>query len=123
VGAIAYSPLLRGMLFGTWSRDKTFDADDTRSAHKDYSGARFQRHLDALDELKALASSWGLSCPQLAVGTILRTPGLTGCIVGARNARQASLGASLAVMVSDAQATAVWEVVRRLRDDLEAIGS
>ena len=30
VGAISYSPLFRGLLFGTWSRDKTFAADDGR---------------------------------------------------------------------------------------------
>src|SRR4030095_5618637 len=47
VGVIASSPLFRGLLFGTWSRDKTFPSDDTRGAHKDYSGPRFQRHMDA----------------------------------------------------------------------------
>jgi aryl-alcohol dehydrogenase-like predicted oxidoreductase len=30
VGAISYSPLFRGLLFGTWSRDRTFGADDAR---------------------------------------------------------------------------------------------
>lgn len=121
VGAIAYSPLLRGMLFGTWGRDKTFPADDTRSAHKDYSGARFQRHLDALDELKALAASWALSCPQLCVGVLLQTPGLTGCIVGARSARQGALIASLGVEVTTEQADKVWDIVGRLAKDLEAL--
>jgi aryl-alcohol dehydrogenase-like predicted oxidoreductase len=119
VGVIAYSPLFRGMLFGTWSQDKTFPADDARSAHKDYLGARFRRHLDAVEEVKRIAAASGLSCAQLCVGTILLTPGLTGCIVGARNARQASVAASLAVMVSDAQAKAVWDVMARLREDLE----
>lgn len=121
VGAIAYSPLLRGMLFGTWGRDKTFPADDTRSAHKDYSGARFQRHLDALDELKALAASWALSCPQLCVGVLLQTPGLTGCIVGARSARQGALIASLGVEVTTEQADKVWDIVGRLAKDLAAL--
>ena len=121
VGVIAYSPLLRGMLFGTWGRDKTFPSDDTRSAHKDYSGARFQRHLDALDELKALAASWGLSCPQLCVGVLLRTPGLTGCIVGARNVRQGSVIASLGVDVTQEQADQVWAIVGRLQTDLVTI--
>ena len=61
VGAIAYSPLFRGMLFGTWKKDKTFPADDGRSTHKDYAGARFQRHLQAVDQIKALAAESGLS--------------------------------------------------------------
>ena len=121
VGVISYSPLLRGMLFGTWTRDKTFPADDGRSTHKDYSGPRFQRHLDAIDELQALARKSGLSCAQLSVGVILRNPGLTGCIVGARNARQGALIAGLAVTVTEEQEAEVWNIIGRLLKDLETI--
>jgi aryl-alcohol dehydrogenase-like predicted oxidoreductase len=121
VGAIAYSPLLRGMLFGTWSKDKTFPADDGRAAHKDYSGARFQRHLQAIDELKSLAGKSGLSCPQLSVGALLHTPGLTGCIVGARNAAQGALIANLGVTITDEQAKAVAQIIERLMSDLAGI--
>ncbi len=121
VGAIGYSPLFRGLLFGTWKRDKTFASDDARGAHKDYSGARFQRHLDAIDELRALAVDNGLSVPQLCVGVLLGTPGYTAAIVGARNAYQGSLIASLGVELTDAQTQAVWEIVRRLENDLQSI--
>jgi len=118
VGAIAYSPLFRGLLFGTWPRDKTFPPEDGRSTHKDYQGARFQRHLDAVDALKAIAARGGLSCAQLCVGMLLRTPGLDGCIVGARDARQGALIASLAVAVNDEQARDVRQVIEDLERDL-----
>jgi aryl-alcohol dehydrogenase-like predicted oxidoreductase len=118
VGAISYSPLFRGMLFGTWSKDKTFPSDDGRSTHKDYAGARFQRHLQAVEEIRALASSGGLSVAQLCVGTLLQTPGLTGVIVGARNARQGSLIASLGVTVTSEQAAGVWAIAEKLAKDL-----
>lgn len=118
VGAISYSPLFRGLLFGTWDRNKSFPADDGRSTHKDYAGARFQRHLDAIEEIRALATSAGLSVPQLCVGVLLHTPGLTGVIVGARNARQGSLIASLGVGVTDDQAAAVWTIADKLARDL-----
>jgi aryl-alcohol dehydrogenase-like predicted oxidoreductase len=121
VGAISYSPLFRGLLFGTWKRDKTFPADDARSSHKDYAGARFQRHLDAVDEIRGLANGWGLSCAQLCVGVLLATPGLTGVIVGARNARQGALIASLGVTVTAEQATAVRAVMARLQSDLSTM--
>lgn len=121
VGFIAYSPLLRGMLFGTWGRDKTFPPDDGRATHKDYSGARFARHLDAIDELRALAGRHGLSVPQLCVGTILITPGMTGAIVGARNRWQGSLIASLGVEIPTELADRVWEIVGRLEKDLATI--
>src|SRR3954447_7862147 len=97
VGVISYSPLFRGLLFGTWTRDKQFAADDARSTHKDYAGARFQRHLQAVDDIRAIAASGGLSVPQLCVGVLLATPGLTGVIAGARNAQQGGLIASLGV--------------------------
>ena len=118
VGAISYSPLFRGLLFGTWSRDKTFGPDDARGPHKDYSGPRFQRHLDAVDEIHAIARAGGLSSAQLCVGVLLLTPGLTGVICGARDARQGALVANLGVAVTEDQAAKVWAVVRRLEADL-----
>jgi aryl-alcohol dehydrogenase-like predicted oxidoreductase len=118
VGAISYSPLFRGLLFGTWSTDKTFAPSDGRSTHKDYSGARFARHLQAIDEIRAVAVGGGLSVAQLAVGVLLQTPGLTGVIVGARNARQGALIASLGVGIDAAQADAVWAIADRLAADL-----
>lgn len=121
VGAIAYSPLFRGMLFGTWKRGKTFPEGDARGAHKDYVGARFDRHLQAVDQLRALAADGGLSCAQLCVGILLRTPGLTGVIAGARDARQGALIAGLGVSVSDDQATAVTRIMASLFEDLKGL--
>ena len=121
VGAIAYSPLFRGMLFGTWPRTRTFSEGDARGDHKDYKGARFQRHLDAIDELMVIAEAAGLSTAQLCIGVLLRTPGLTGCIVGARDARQGAHIAELAATVNDQQAHAVEAVTAMLRRDLETI--
>src|SRR5690349_20286900 len=99
LGVIAYSPLFRGMLFGTWKKGKTFAEGDTRGAHKDYQGARFERHLAAIDAVRAVAADGALSVAQLCVGVLLHTPGLTGCIVGARSARQGALIANLGVAV------------------------
>jgi aryl-alcohol dehydrogenase-like predicted oxidoreductase len=118
VGVISYSPLFRGMLFGTWSNDKTFPGDDGRSTHKDYSGARFQRHLQAVEEIRAVAAAGGLSVAQLCVGVLLHTPGLTGVIAGARNSRQGGLVANLGVTVTGEQAEAVWATAERLANDL-----
>lgn len=120
-GVIAYSPLFRGLLFGTWSRDKTFAADDGRGTHKDYSGPRFARHLDAVKEITELGNRSGLSCPQLCIGVLLRTPGVTGCIVGARTGHQGALIASLGADLTDEQADAVWAIASRLEQDLARI--
>ena len=121
VGVISYSPLFRGLLFGTWSRDKTFPADDARSTHKDYAGARFQRHLQAVEDIRAVAASGGLSTAQLCVGVLLHTPGLTGVIVGARNERQGALVANLGPGIAREQAEAVWAIAGKLATDLESM--
>jgi aryl-alcohol dehydrogenase-like predicted oxidoreductase len=121
VGVIAYSPLFRGLLFGTWASDKVFPAGDARSTHKDYSGARFARILDAVRNITGIAIEGGLSCPQLCIGVLLRTPGVTGCIVGARNAYQGSLAASLGVEVTDDQVDRVWAIAARLEQDLSEV--
>ena len=118
LGVIAYSPLFRGMLFGTWKKGKTFAEGDTRGAHKDYQGARFERHLDAVARLRDLAAEGGLSTGQICVGRLLRTPGLTGCIVGARSARQGALIASLGVEISDEQVAAVDRIMAGLQQEL-----
>ena len=120
-GVVAYSPLFRGLLFGTWTADKSFPAGDARGSHKDYSGARFARHIAAVREIIELGNRNGMSCPQLCIGVLLRTPGMTGCIVGARNADQGALIASLGVGVSDAQADAVWAIAARLDESLAAL--
>jgi aryl-alcohol dehydrogenase-like predicted oxidoreductase len=109
------------MLFGTWGKDKAFPPDDGRSTHKDYAGARFQRHLQAVDEIRAVAASAGVSVAQLCVGVLLATPGLTGVIAGARNARQGALIANLGVTLAADQATAVWAIAERLAKDLETM--
>ena len=65
-----------------------------------------------------MAAGGGLSVPQLAVGVLLQTPGLTGVIVGARSARQGALIAGLGVGIDAAQADAVWAIADRLAADL-----
>ncbi|MBA3937547.1 MAG: aldo/keto reductase [Planctomycetes bacterium] len=121
LGAIAYSPLFRGMLFGTWSANKSFPPHDSRSTHKDYRGARLARHLVAVAELQELAADHGLTCPQLAIGALLSTPGLTGCIVGARNAAQGAALGWLGEPITAEQQAAVQVVMSRLNADLVGI--
>jgi len=121
LGALAYSSLFRGMLFGTWTPAKTFAADDTRGQHKDYTGARLARHLLAVDELKAVAAADELTCAQLCIGALLCTPGLSGCIVGARTAAQGTALGELGMPITAKQMAAVDAIIGSLVKDLETI--
>ena len=94
----------------------------TRAAtHKDYQGARFERHLDAIARFASSPPTAASACRSSRVGVLLHTPGLTGCIVGARSARQGAMIASLGVAVTDDQVAAVERIMASLRDDLAAL--
>jgi len=71
--------------------------------------------------LGLIAAGSGLSVPQLCVGVLLQTPGLTGVIVGARSARQGGVIAGLGVNIAADQAAAVWSIAERLAEDLETL--
>ena len=118
VGAIAYSPLHRGLLSGTWTADKAFAKDDHRSERPDFQGARLQRFLIAVEALRAIAGEDELTVPQLAIGYLLCTEGLTGCIVGARNAAQGAALADLGLPLKAKQMDAIDAVLAQLRADL-----
>lgn len=121
IGAIAYSPLFHGMLFGSWTADKRFVAGDSRGQHKDYRGKRFTRHLQAIEEVRAVGVEEELSVPQLAIGALMCTPGLTGCIVGARNAAQGAALGDLGRPITAKQMTAIDGIIARLDADLAGI--
>jgi aryl-alcohol dehydrogenase-like predicted oxidoreductase len=118
VGFLAYSPLYRGMLFGTWTADKTFPAGDHRGERDDFRGPRLARYVQAVDEMKAIASEDDLDVAELAIGCLTCTEGLSGVIVGARNAAQGAYLGRLGMPVRAKQLEAVEAIVERCRKDL-----
>lgn len=122
VGFLAYSPLQRGLLFGHWTREKTFPAGDHRSERSDFRGPRLARYLDAVDELKKIAEEDEMTVAQLAIGCLLCVEGFTAAIVGARNAEQGAQLGDLGIPVKAKHLAAVDAVIVRLQTDLAAIG-
>jgi aryl-alcohol dehydrogenase-like predicted oxidoreductase len=102
VGLLAYSPLFRGMLSGTWTADKTFPPGDHRGERDDFRGYRLKRRLEAIEALREYGNQIGLDVPQLAVGRLLAHKGVAGVIVGARNADQGRALGRLATTLNDA---------------------
>ncbi|HEX3135608.1 MAG TPA: aldo/keto reductase [Planctomycetota bacterium] len=122
LGFLAYSPLQRGLLFGHWTREKTFPAGDHRSERADFRGPRLARYLDAVDELKVIAEEDEMNVAQLAIGCLLCVEGFTAAIVGARNAEQGALLGDLGIPVKAKHLAAVDDVMARLTKDLATIG-
>ncbi|MCG3199173.1 MAG: Aldo-keto reductase YhdN [bacterium] len=80
IGVIPYSPLYRGLLAGTYSRDQEFE--DHRGKLELFTGEKFQRILDGLDEIGPIARELGLTVSQLAIRWVLTHPAITSAIVG-----------------------------------------
>jgi len=121
VGVLAYSPLQRGLLFGTWAADKTFPSGDHRGERSDFTGPRLARSLAAVEELRAIALEDEMTVPQLAIGALLCTEGLTACIVGARSSAQGQALGELGTPLREAQRSRVDEITGRLLSDLAAL--
>jgi len=103
LGIIPWSPLRGGWLSGKYRRGMTAPLSDTRIAAAGEQGwgesweAYNNEHTWALlDELFAVAEEVGKQPAQVAINWLLRRPGVTAPIIGARNMEQleANLGAS-----------------------------
>jgi aryl-alcohol dehydrogenase-like predicted oxidoreductase len=121
VAYLAYSPLHRGMLFGTWGPDKTFPAGDHRAKRPDFVQPRLGCFLDAIDALRPIAEEADLSIPQLAVGALLSREGCTSVIVGARNAEQGAALGDLGMPLKTKTLEAIDTVLGELDTALSAL--
>lgn len=89
IAVIVYSPMERGLLTGKVTPDRTFPPGDHRAGHKFFTPENRQRVLDALKRIEPIAQKHNASFAKLIINWTYRQPGITGAIVGARNAEQA----------------------------------
>ncbi|HUH55167.1 MAG TPA: aldo/keto reductase [Rhodanobacter sp.] len=71
VSLVAYSPLGRGFLTGTIRTPDDFEADDYRRNSPRFMGDNFDRNLQLVEKVKALAADKGCSPAQLALAWVL----------------------------------------------------
>ena len=89
-GVIVYSPMQSGLLSGRFTAERAaaLPADDWRSRGDDFTGDRLARNLKLAEALKPIAARYDTSVATVAVAWTLAWPGVSGAIVGARNAEQ-----------------------------------
>ena len=89
-GVIVYSPMQAGLLTGAFDeqRARALSKDDWRSQSDDFTGEGLRRNLKVADALKPIAARHDTTPAAVAVAWTLAWPGVTGAIVGARNAAQ-----------------------------------
>src|SRR6202142_1636021 len=71
IGFVAYSPLGRGFLTGQLRKFEDLAADDHRRNFPRFQGENFQRNLDLVARVEALAKSKGCTPGQLALAWVL----------------------------------------------------
>jgi aryl-alcohol dehydrogenase-like predicted oxidoreductase len=103
LGVIPWSPLRGGWLSGKFRRGMTAPPDDSRiklAEEKDWgekwSAYNNEHTWNVLDALHAVAAKTGKTPAQVAINWLLRKPGVTAPIIGARRMTQleANLGSS-----------------------------
>jgi aryl-alcohol dehydrogenase-like predicted oxidoreductase len=71
IGYVAYSPLGRGFLTGQFKSPDDFPEGDFRKNHPRFQGENFQKNLDLVKEVEALAQEKGCTTAQLALAWVL----------------------------------------------------
>jgi aryl-alcohol dehydrogenase-like predicted oxidoreductase len=71
IGYVAYSPLGRGFLTGQFKSPEDFPDDDFRKNHPRFQGENFQKNLQLVEEVEAMAKEKGCTTAQLALAWVL----------------------------------------------------
>ena len=71
IGFVAYSPLGRGFLTGQIRSPEDLDADDWRRQAPRFQGENFQRNLDLVARIEAIAQRKGCTPGQLALAWVM----------------------------------------------------
>lgn len=71
IGFVAYSPLGRGFLTGRFKTIEDLDPDDYRRRSPRFQGENFQKNLDLVVRIEALAREKGVTPSQLALAWVL----------------------------------------------------
>ncbi|MEN6425811.1 MAG: aldo/keto reductase [Phycisphaerales bacterium] len=90
IGVVVYSPMQRGLLTGTFSRERlaALAPDDHRRRAPEFQEPQFGATLELVEGLKKIAQRNGKTVSQLAVSWVLRRGEVTAAIVGARRPGQ-----------------------------------
>jgi aryl-alcohol dehydrogenase-like predicted oxidoreductase len=75
IGFVAYSPLGRGFLTGRFQKFEDLPEDDYRRTQPRFQGENFQKNLDLVREVEALAREKGVTPSQLALAWVLAQGG------------------------------------------------
>jgi aryl-alcohol dehydrogenase-like predicted oxidoreductase len=108
IGFLAYSPLGRGFLTGQIKRPEDLEANDFRRHSPRFQGENFQKNLDVLARVEALAKQKGCTPSQLALAWLLAQGDFIVPIPGTKKrARLEENAGAVALTMTSAEAKAI----------------
>ena len=103
VGVLVWSPLAGGFLAGRQRRGDTPPSDSRRAALGDTGTLDLEQGFNIIDALEQIATEREVSIAQVSLNWVLRRPGVTSALVGARTIEQLeeNLGAASWTLTDD----------------------
>jgi aryl-alcohol dehydrogenase-like predicted oxidoreductase len=112
IGLVAYSPLGRGFLSGEIRSLDDLEADDFRRRSPRFQGENFQRNLDVVAKVEALAADRGVTASQLALAWVLAQGESIVPIPGTKRVSRVEENAAAAeIVLTDAERDAIAEAL------------
>lgn len=111
IGFVPYSPLGRGFLSGEISSIEDLAADDFRRSNPRFQGENFQKNIDLVHAVAAIAADKGVTAAQLALAWVLARGETLVPIPGTRRIRTLEENAAAADIVLSADDLARIEAV------------
>jgi aryl-alcohol dehydrogenase-like predicted oxidoreductase len=87
VSVLVYWPLMKGLLAGK-IRPESLQQHDNRRKYPQYQGEELQKNLELVEKLRLIAQDAGHTVVELVINWILRQPGITCAVCGARRPEQ-----------------------------------
>jgi aryl-alcohol dehydrogenase-like predicted oxidoreductase len=90
IGVIVYSPMGSGLLTGKMTRERieSLPPDDWRRKDAEFTEPKLSHNLELAERVKQVAEKHNVPAGAVAIAWTLASEGVTGAIVGARNAKQ-----------------------------------
>ena len=88
VAVIVYWALMKGLLAGQISRERPLSPGDTRLKYPMYQGEEWEKNLQFVDRLRAVAEDAGKTVSQVVVNWTIRQPGIAAALCGAKRPDQ-----------------------------------
>jgi len=113
IGVISYSPMYKGLLSGSFTKERmeNLSPDDHRHKDSHFQEPELSINLTFVNKLSRLAEIYGMTVSQLAIAWTLRRPELTAAIVGARRPEQ----------IMETYLAADLELDEALKDEVELL--